>query len=215
MKEIDINLGNAIVAQNSQLLSKLGSMNGKSFFKVNVEAAWRGKKEGFEKDKAAIESGENKGFILNRSPRRLLIKNHAIFGVVLTTDPISNESGVAVNPHDDGTCDLFLPISEESMKIFDRTTAEAVAEAVAGRKDHFFLDGSALVKLVNNAIETEVKHLEAHITACQKMLTTLKGDISENEQKAKKVADQWINSALPDNINIPGGRVIMTKVEEG
>ena len=216
MKTIDLNVSTpSIVANNGQLISKVGSNLGTQFFKVDVSMAWPGAQEGFEKDKRAIETGEKKGFILNRSPRRLRAKNFLIAGTVLMADPMNdNEIGIAINPKEDGTCDIFLPISDNTLNIMGKTTAEAVAEAVKGEKDHFFLDGKSLVAILNDAIRREIKYLEDHISLCQRMLTTLKGDISNNENRAKAVEDQWVKSALPTKLDMPNGRAIITQTEE-
>ena len=208
MKTIDVNIATpTVVTNNVQLISKIGSNLGTQFFKVEVRLAWQGAKEGFERDKKAIETGEKKGFILNRSPKRLLAKNFLIAGTVLVKDPMNDdEIGIAINPHEDGTCDLFLPISESTLSKMGKTTAEAVAEAVKGEKDHFFLDGKTLVKILNDAMQREIQHLEEHIKVCQKMVVTLKGDIANNESKAQQVEDNWVKSALPTAVDMPGGK---------
>lgn len=206
MKQIEVNVVPNVVSNNVQLISKIGSNLGTQFFKVEAIAAWNGRQEGFEKDKKMIESGEKKGFILNRSPRRLLAKNFLIAATALVTDPMNdNEIGIAINPKDDGSCDLFLPITESTLKTMGKTTSEAVAEAIKGEKDHFFLDAKTLCKILNDAMQREINYLDEHIKACQKMMVTLKGDISANEQKAKQVEDAWINSALKQDIDMPGG----------
>lgn len=216
MKTIDLNVAApSVVTNNVQLISKIGSNLGTQFFKVDVRMAWPGAQEGFERDKKAVETGEKKGFVLNRSPRRLIAKNFLIAGTVLMTDPMNDdEIGIAINPKEDGSCDLFLPISESTLNTMGKTTAEAVAEAVKGEKDHFFLDGKTLVAIINDAIKREIRYLEEHISLCQKMLTTLKGDISSNEQRAKAVEDQWIKSALPVKLDMPNGRAIITQTNE-
>lgn len=218
MKTIDVNIASPVVTNNVQLISKIGSNLGTQFFKVEVRFAWQGAQEGFERDKKAIENGEKKGFILNRSPKRLLAKNFLIAGTVLVKDPMNDdEIGIAINPHEDGTCDLFLPITESTLRTMGKTTADAVAEAIKGEKDHFFLDGKTLVKILNDAMRREIQYLEEHIQVCQKMVVTLKGDISNNENKAKQVEDAWINSALKTTVDMPGGTgtiVTVNKTED-
>ena len=211
MKTIDVNISTPVVAQNVQLISKIGSNLGTQFFKVDARMAWQGGQEGFERDTAAIKTGDKKGFILNRSPRRLIAKNFLIAGTVLVKDPMNDdEVGIAINPHEDGSCDLFLPISESTLKTMGKTTSEAVAEAIKGEKDHFFLDAKTLVKILNDAMRREIQYLEDHISVCQKMLVTLKGDITNNENKAKAVTDQWVNSALKVDVDMPSGPAIIS-----
>jgi hypothetical protein len=218
MKTIDVNIMSPVVTNNVQLISKIGSNLGTQFCKVESRFAWQGGQEGFERDKKAIENGEKKGFILNRSPKRLLAKNFLIAGTVLMKDPMNDdEVGIAINPHDDGSCDLFLPITENTLNTMGKTTAEAVAEAIKGERDHFFLDAKTLVKILNDAMRREISYLEEHIQTCQKMLVTLKGDISNNENKAKMIEDSWINSALKTTVDMPGGSgtiVTVNKTED-
>lgn len=215
MKTIDVNIMSPVVTNNVQLISKIGSNLGTQFAKVEVRMAWQGGQEGFERDKKAIESGEKKGFILNRSPRRLLAKNFLIAGTVLVKDPMNDdEIGIAINPHEDGSCDLFLPITESTLKTMGKTTAEAVAEAIKGEKDHFFLDIKTLAKILNDAMNREIQYLEEHIKVCQKMVVTLKGDISNNELKGKTAEDNWIKSAIPTDVDMPNGKAIISVTTE-
>lgn len=209
MKTIDVNITPSVVDAHAQLCSQVGSLTGKKFFKVEARMAWQGAQEGFEKDKLAIASGERAGFILNRSPRRLLCKDFLVAGVIITKD-IDETYGLAVNPKDNGECDLFLPLEDNVITTLGKTTVDAIKEAIRGEKDHFFLDAQSLVKVLNDAMRKEISLLEAHITACQKMLTTLKGDIASNEQKAKDANDRWIKSAVPVEVTTGGDKVVMT-----
>lgn len=210
MKTIDVNISTpTIVDTHAQLCSQVGSLTGKKFFKVEARMAWQGGQEGFEKDKLAITSGEKSGFILNRSPRRLLCKDYLVAGVIITKD-IDDTIGLAINPKDDGNCDLFLPLEDNAMSALGKTTVDAIKEAIKGEKDHFFLDAAALTKVINDAMRKEIALLEAHMTACQKMVTTLKGDIAANEQKAKDASDRWIKSAIPTEPTMGDSKIVMT-----
>lgn len=206
MKTIDVNVIPQIVVGNTQLISKVGANVGTQIFKVDVRLAWPcANKNEFEAEKRKYETGEKKGFILNRSPRRLLAKNILITGVCLVKDPIDNEICIAINPHDDDTADMILPINEHTLDQMGKTTADAISEAIKGEKDSFFLDGKALVAILNGAMKKEIQYLEDHIEVCKKMVTTLKGDVNLNEQKAQQAADAWNNSALPVNVEMPAG----------
>lgn len=204
MKTIDVNVVPNIVTGNTQLISKVGANVGTQIFKVEVRAAWQGGQEGFEKDKRSIDTGEKKGFILNRSPRRLLAKNILIAGVCLVND-VDGDVCIAINPKEDGTADMLLPINENTLNIMGKTTADAISEAVKGEKDHFFLDGKALVSVINAAMKKEIQYLEDLKENINKMITTLKGDVALNDKKAQEVADAWNNSALPVNVEMPSG----------
>jgi hypothetical protein len=204
MKTIDVNIIPSIVTGNTQLISKVGANVGTQIFKVDVRYAWQGGKEGFEKDKRAIELGEKHGFILNRSPRRLLAKNILIAGVCLVED-VDGEVCIAINPKEGGNADMVLPINEKTLDIMGKTTADAIKEAIKGEKDHFFLDGKTLVSILNAAVKKEVQYLEELKENITKMIGTLNADIKLNEKKAQEVAEAWSNSALPVDVQMPSG----------
>lgn len=202
MKTIDVNVIPSIVTGNTQLISKVGANVGTQIFKVEVRHAWQGGQEGFEKDKRAIETGEKKGFILNRSPRRLLAKNILIAGVCLVND-VDGDVCIAINPKENGSADMILPINEKTLDVMGKTTAEAIAEAIKGEKDHFFLDGKTLVSLINGTMKKEVQYLEELKENISKMIGTINADIKLNEKKAQEVDDAWNNSALPTQVDMP------------
>lgn len=214
MKTLDVNINTPGVAQHVQLISKIGSNLGTQFFKVDVRMAWQGGQEGFERDKRAIESGEKAGFILNRSPKRFLAKNFLIVGTILTKNPIDDTLCIVINPHDDGGGDLILPVNDHTLQIMGKTTADAIAEAVKGEKDHFFLDAKTLVKFLNDAMKREVALLEDLKVSVDKMITTLKGDINENETKAKLAEEQWIKSAVTPDVDFKSGKAVINVVTD-
>ena len=204
MKTIDVNIIPSIVTGNTQLISKVGASVGTQIFKVEVRYAWQGGEKGFENDKRAIELGEKHGFILNRSPRRILAKNILVAGVCLVED-LSGEINIAINQKEDGTADMMLPINDKTLDLMGKTTADAIKEAVRGEKDHFFLDGKALVSIINAAMKKEVQYLEELRENITKMIGTLNGDIKLNEKKAQDVSEAWSNSALPVDVQMPSG----------
>ena len=163
MKTIDVNVIPNIVTGNTQLISKVGANLGTQIFKVEVRLAWPcATKNEFEAEKRKYETGEKKGFILNRSPRRLIAKNILIAGTALVKD-MDDDICIAINPKEDGTADMLLPINEHTLDVMGKTTADAISEAGKGEKDHFFLDGKALVAIINAAMKKEVQYLEDHI----------------------------------------------------
>lgn len=220
MKTIDVNIVPDIIKGNTQLISKVGANVGTQIFKVEVRLAWPCvNKNDFEAEKRKYETGEKKGFILNRSPRRLIAKNILIAGVCLVKD-VDDDICIAINPKDDGTADMLLPINEHTLDVMGKTTADAVAEAIKGEKDHFFLDGKSLVAIMNSAMRKEIQYLEDLKENIGKMITTLKGDIVLNDKKAQDVADAWANSPLPVNIEMPSGvngasaHIVVTQQED-
>lgn len=215
---IDINIVPEVVKNNMQLISKVSSLNGTQIFKVEVKDAWFGadeKDKSFEEEKRKYESGELAGFILNRSPRGICLRNVLIGGVIIAKDPITDEYLLVINPGTDSAWPL--PITPDALKIMEKSTAEAVREVVRGEKDHFFIDGKNLAAIANAAMKRDIEHLEALEQKINKAKVRLKGFIADNTNKANAVAEAWVKSALPENVDIPGtieGSKVRLTVEE-
>ena len=205
MKTIDVNVIPEQVVKNTQLISKVGANVGTQIFKVEVRNAYPfATDQEFEAEKRKYETGEKKGFILNRSPRRLLAKNILIAGVCLVKD-IDDELCLAINPKEDGSADMLLPVDNSAIDRLGKTDQEAIKAAIRGEKDSFFLDGKTLVKFLNALMQKDIENLESLKEQINKMITTLKGDIDSNEKKAKQAYDAWAESPLPVNIDMPSG----------
>lgn len=205
MKTIDVNVIPSIVAENTQLISKIGGLNGTQVFKVETRLAWPcASKEEFEIEKRKYDTGEKKGFILNQSPIRILLKNILIAGVNLVYD-LDGEICIAINPHEDDTADLILPISNNLLDTFGKTTRDAIKAAINGEKDSFFIDGKEVASIVNAYMLKQVTQLEELKENINKMVVKLKGDISNNEKKAQEAKDAWVKSALPVKVDMPSG----------
>lgn len=218
-KIIDINIVPDVVRNNVQLISKVSSLNGTQVFKVEVKDAWFGADEAnksFDEEKRKYETGEKKGFIINRSPRGICLRNILIGGVIISKDPITEEHYLVINP---GTKSEWpLPITPDTLKIMDKSTAEAVAEAIRGEKDHFFIDGKNLANIANGAMTRDIQYIEELEKTLNKAKVRLKGFIMENNRKAESVAKAWVESALPEKVDIPGtiegSKVHLTVTEE-
>lgn len=205
MKTIDVNVIPSIVTENTQLISKVGALNGTQIFKVEARLAWPcASKEEFEIEKRKYDNGEKKGFILNQSPVRILIKNLLIAGVALVRD-IDGEVCIAINPHEDDTADMILPINKNALDTLGKTTRDAISAAIKGEKDSFFLNGKELATIVNTYMQKQIQQLEELKENINKMIVKMKGDISQNEKKAQDANDAWVNSALPVNVEMPSG----------
>lgn len=205
MKTIDVNIIPPIVAENTQLISKVSSLNGTQIFKVETRLAWPcATKEEFEAEKRKYDTGEKKGFILNQSPVRILLKNILIAGVALVRD-VDDEICIAINPHQDDTADIIVPISKNILESFGKTTRDAIQAAIRGEKDAFFLNGKEVAAMVNAYMSKQIAQLEELKENINKMVVKLKGDIANNENKAQAASDAWTNSALPVSVEMPSG----------
>lgn len=205
MKTIDVNIIPSIVSENTQLISKVGALNGTQIFKVEARMAWPcASKEEFEIEKRKYDTGEKKGFILNQSPVRILLKNMLIAGVALVHD-LDGEVCIAINPHEDDTADMILPINKDTLNTLGKTTRDAISAAIKGEKDSFFLNGKEVAQIVNAYMNKQITQLEELKENINKMIVKMKGDISNNEKKAQDASDAWVNSALPVNVEMPSG----------
>lgn len=205
MKTIDVNVIPELVTKNTQLISKAGSLTGTQIFKVEVRNAYPFATDAeFEAEKRKYDTGEKKGFILNRPPRRMRAKNILIAGVCLVKD-IDDDLCIAINPKEDGSADMMLPVDNSAIDRLGKTDQEAIKAAIRGEKDSFFLDGKTLVKFLNALMQKDIEHLEALKEQINKMITTLKGDIDDNNKKAKQAHDAWAESPLPVDIQMPSG----------
>jgi hypothetical protein len=124
---------------------------------------------------------------------------------VCLVNDVDGDVCIAINPKDDGTADMILPINDKTLDVMGKTTSDAIREAIRGEKDHFFLDGKALVAIINASMKKEVQYLEELKENITKMIGILNSDIKTNDRKAQEVADAWSNSALPVNIEMPSG----------
>ena len=213
---IDINVQTK-VAQNRQLVSQFGKNLGTQFYKIEGREIWAGGKEGFEAARKAIADGTDKGFILNRSPKKFLLKSHEILCTLVCKDPITEEVGVAINPDGKGNYDLFLPLNKDILKA-GNVTAENIAAALRGEKQEFFLNAKAVVELINRANQQELNNLKTLREQISKMEQNLMGAIAENKQKADAADKEWIDSAvethIDDVLNHTATGIIVSKTEE-
>lgn len=215
-KNIDINLTSK-VAQHRQLVSQFGRNLGTQYYTIEGREIWQGGKDGFEQAKKEVLDGTSKEFILNRSPKKFLLKDHEILCTRVMRDPITEEIGVAINPDENGDPSLFLPLNKDIIKA-GFVTKENVAAALRGEKQEFFLNAKAVVELINRANQQEYNNLHALKETISKMEQNLLGAIAENKKKAEEAEQQWVSSAPEVTLNeVLGGTaagIIVSKTEE-
>ena len=132
------------------------------------------------------------------------VKNLLIAGVALVHD-LDGEVCIAINPHEDDTADMILPINKDTLNTLGKTTRDAISAAIKGEKDSFFLNGKEVAAIVNAYMNKQITQLEELKENINKMIVKMKGDISNNEKKAQDASDAWVNSALPVNVEMPSG----------
>ena len=205
MKTLDINV-QAAISTNRQPLSQTGSLIGHQYFTTEGKSCWNGGDEVFEKEKAEIAAGTNKGLCLNRAPRRFSVKSHEIYNVGVGKDPMTEEVVANINVDDDRKPEVSIPVGPDMITL-GKTTGEAVAAALRGEKSNFFLNGTELVELVNRANKQEVSYCDKMIEALSKIKQTILNTIVENEKRAKTASEEWVKSAVsPDMADVLGGK---------
>lgn len=215
---MDINVESKI-SKNCQMISQFGSRLGTQFYKAESREVWQGGKEGFENDKKAIANGESQGFILNRSPRKFLVKGHRITGTQITKDEITGEVVILINPDGKGGFDLCLPVNDELIKS-GVVTQDAVSKALKpGGENNFFMNADALAKIINRANEAEVRHLTELRSRLDKMIQNIQAGIAENKQKAEAANKEWVDSAIHPDLsgvmnNTATGVIVTTSTTE-
>ena len=214
--QIDINVENKI-SKNCQMISQFGSRLGTQFYKPECREVWQGGKEGVENDNKAIACGDSQGFILNRSPRKLLVKSHRIVCTQIVKDELTNEVVILVKPDGKGGYDLSLPITDDLVRA-GVVTQDAVARALKGEDGIFFLNAESLTKVLNHANEAEVRNLTDLRNRIDKMIQNIQAGIAENKQKADSANKEWVDSAVSPDLsgvmNNTATGVIITKQEE-
>jgi hypothetical protein len=195
-KTIDVNI-KSVLADNRQAASLIGALIGKAYAKVESRDCWQGGKEGFENDKAKATAPGAAGLILNRSPRKFMLKIHDILGAQMYVQPLTKQVGVVVNlDNSNGSYDMFFPLDGSNPTVAEKPMAEAISDALKGEGQNFFLEPSKVVAVVNEGNRAEVKNIDTLIAALNKMKQNIITTINENEKKAIEIDKEWATSKV-------------------
>ena len=192
---MEINI-NTTVSNNRTPLSVIGSNLGKQFFQVNVRDSW----PNFDQEKSKIQMENNQKLILNRSPRRYLLKATDIVGICIGKD-ISGDAVLRINPHDDGDADVTLPITND-MVSYGIVTQEAVKEALKGTSTKVFSDPKKLCSFLNELNNKELTYLRELKEALNKMEQGIISTIADNNKKSADYIQQ-ISVPVPTTEGTP------------
>lgn len=184
------------VSNNRTPLSIMGSNLGKQFFQVDVRDSW----PNFEAEKSKIQMENNQRLILNRSPRRYLIKAKDIVGLCVSKD-ISGDAVLCINPHDDGDADVKLPITND-MVSYGIVTQEAVKEALKGTSTKVFSDPKKLCAFLNELNNKELVYLRELKESINKMEQGIISTIADNNKKSSDYIQQ-ISVSIPPTGETP------------
>ena len=189
-KNIDINIQAAIPASRG-IGSMVGSLVGQAYHKVESRNTWQGGDQGWDNDNEKIRQGLSTMLIPNRPIKKYMLKDVDIFNACYYSRGAgdSKEVGIAINLHDDGTFDQFFPLNRDIFKLV-KSTPDAINDALKGQGDNFFLNPSAVARVINDANRVEVSAVDNLIKALNSIKQNLVTAINENQKKAEKFAKE-------------------------
>lgn len=189
-KNIDINIQAAIPASRG-IGSMVGSLVGQAYHKVESRNTWQGGDQGWDNDNEKIRQGVSTMLIPNRPIKKYMLKDVDIFNACYYSRGAgdSKEVGIAINLHEDGTFDQFFPLNRDIFKLV-KSTPDAINDALKGQGDNFFLNPSAVARVINDANRVEVSAVDNLIKALNSIKQNLVTAINENTKKAEKFAKE-------------------------
>lgn len=189
-KNIDINIQAAIPASRG-IGSMVGSLVGQAYHKVESRNTWQGGDQGWDNDNEKIRQGLSTMLIPNRPIKKYMLKDVDIFNACYYSRGAgdSKEVGIAINLHEDGTFDQFFPLNKDIFKLV-KSTPDAINDALKGQGDNFFLNPSAVARVINDANRVEVSAVDNLIKALNSIKQNLITAINENTKKAEKFAKE-------------------------
>ena len=189
-KNIDINIQAAIPASRG-IGSMVGSLVGQAYHKVESRNTWQGGDQGWDNDNEKIRQGLSTMLIPNRPIKKYMLKDVDIFNACYYSRGAgdSKEVGIAINLHEDGTFDQFFPLNRDIFKLV-KSTPDAINDALKGQGDNFFLNPSAVARVINDANRVEVNAVDSLIKALNSIKQNLVTAINENTKKAEKFAKE-------------------------
>ena len=189
-KNIDINIQAAIPASRG-IGSMVGSLVGQAYHKVESRNTWQGGDQGWDNDNEKIRQGLSTMLIPNRPIKKYMLKDVDIFNACYYSRGAgdSKEVGIAINLHEDGTFDQFFPLNRDIFKLV-KSTPDAINDALKGQGDNFFLNPSAVARVINDANRVEVSAVDNLIKALNSIKQNLVTAINENKKKAEKFAKE-------------------------
>ena len=189
-KNIDINIQAAIPASRG-IGSMVGSLVGQAYHKVESRNTWQGGDQGWDNDNEKVRQGVSTMLIPNRPIKKYMLKDVDIFNACYYSRGAgdSKEVGIAINLHEDGTFDQFFPLNRDIFKLV-KSTPDAINDALKGQGDNFFLNPSAVARVINDANRVEVNAVDNLIKALNSIKQNLVTAINENTKKAEKFAKE-------------------------
>ena len=187
-KNIDINIQAAIPGSRG-IGSMVGSLVGQAYHKVESRNTWQGGNEGWDADNEKVHNGLSTMLLPNRAIKKYMLKDVDIANACYHQRPVTGEVGIAINLRPDGTFDQFFPLNKDVFNLV-KGTPEAIADALRGEGENFFLNPMAVAAVINDANKSELNAVDALIKALNSIKQNLIGAINENTKKAQKFAKE-------------------------
>lgn len=187
-KNIDINIQAAIPGSRG-IGSMVGSLVGQAYHKVESRNTWQGGNEGWDADNEKVRSGLSTMLLPNRAIKKYMLKDVDIANACYHQRPVTGEVGIAINLRPDGTFDQFFPLNKDVFNLV-KGTPEAIADALRGEGENFFLNPMAVAAVINDANKSELNAVDTLIKALNSIKQNLIGAINENTKKAQKFAKE-------------------------
>ena len=187
-KNIDIKI-QAAIPESRGIGSMVGSLVGQAYHKVESRNTWQGGNEGWDADNEKVRNGLSTMLLPNRAIKKYMLKDVDIDNACYHKRPVNGEVGIAINLRTDGTFDQFFPLNKDVFNLV-KGTPEAIADALRGEGENFFLNPMAVAAVINDANKSELNAVDALIKALNSIKQNLIGAINENTKKAQKFAKE-------------------------
>lgn len=182
----------AVIEMNRPELNAFGGASfGSKYFKTEARAAILN----FDEAKHNVEANGNIDFIINRSPRRIKVKDFNIRSISLGNDA-EGASQLVINKDEDG--EVRIPYGMHNNKpAFSKVTDDALGKALRGDNSIIFSDAQKLCEQVNALNLAEKARLTKLIEDIKKWIQGIDGVIVENKKKAEEYYKQLLRTGEP------------------
>jgi hypothetical protein len=180
---------NLVAAKRPELNAFGGASFGSKFFKTEPRLSILN----FEELKHNIESNGNVDFMLNRSPRRITIKDYDIVSMEVGTNA-ENATMLILNKEKDG--EVRIPFGfQNDQPVFTKVTDDALGKALRGDGGIIFSDAKKLCDQVNAINLAEKQRLTKLIEDVKRMIQGIDSTINDNTRKANEYIKQLIRTS--------------------
>ena len=185
----------AVIAQNRKPFSILGSTLGTQYCKIESRLSI----PEFDKKKLENEQSGGLNLMLNRSPRRYVVKTYDIKSVEAGIN--AEGSPIVTLNKDDEQSEVRIPMIGEVSKI-GMTTDEAIKKSLMGDKTVFFSNVSKTCDEMNVLNRGEIARIDDMIMQLNKFKQHLLSAIDDNNRKKTMYETQYNQSCGTVSVSI-------------